>query len=146
MYLVICEKPSVAMAIGKVLGAYKKEEGYIAGRECMVSWCFGHLAEYAMPEAYNENYLKWSLDALPIIPNEWKLVVSKDKAKQFGILKKLLTGVLGTVDYVVNACDAGREGELIFKRVYDLAGSCLPVKRLWISSMEDQAIKEGFDV
>ncbi|MCI6767112.1 MAG: DNA topoisomerase 3 [Lachnospiraceae bacterium] len=144
MYLVICEKPSVAQSIGKVLGAYKSEDGYLSGRECMVSWCLGHLAEYAMPEAYDEKYRKWNFADLPIIPEDWKLTVQKDKAKQFQVLKKLLTGSLVSVDYVVNACDAGREGELIFKRVYDLSGSRLPVKRLWISSMEDQAIKDGF--
>ncbi len=144
MYLVICEKPSVAQAIAKVLGAYKSEEGYLSGRECVVSWCLGHLAEYAMPEAYDEKYQKWNFNDLPIIPDAWKLVVQKDKAKQFQVLKKLLTGILVPVDYVVNACDAGREGELIFKRVYELSGSRLPVKRLWISSMEDQAIQDGF--
>ena len=144
MYLVICEKPSVAQSIAKVLGAYKSEDGYLSGRECVVSWCLGHLAEYAMPEAYDEKYQKWNFSDLPIIPEEWKLVVQKDKAKQFQVLKKLLTGILVPVDYVVNACDEGREGDLIFKRVYDLSGSRLPVKRLWISSMEDQAIKDGF--
>ena len=144
MYLVICEKPSVAQSIAKVLGAYKSEDGYLSGRECVVSWCLGHLAEYAMPEAYDGKYQKWNFSDLPIIPGEWKLVVQKDKAKQFQVLKKLLTEILVPMEYVVNACDAGREGELIFKRVYDLSGSRLPVKRLWISSMEDEAIKEGF--
>lgn len=142
MYLVISEKPSVAQSIAKVLGAYKKEEGYLSGRDCIVSWCLGHLAEYAMPEAYDEKYQKWRFDDLPIIPEKWKLEVAKDKKSQFLVLKKLLNQ--SDLDYVVNACDAGREGELIFKRVYDLSGSRIPVKRLWISSMEDAAIKEGF--
>lgn len=145
MYLVISEKPSVAQAIAKVLGAYKKEDGYLSGRDCIVSWCLGHLAEYAMPEAYDDKYQKWRFDDLPIIPDIWKLEVDRDKKKQFSVLKNLLTGKFFVpIDYVVNACDAGREGELIFKRVYDLSGSRLPVKRLWISSMEDEAILEGF--
>lgn len=145
MYLVISEKPSVAQAIAKVLGAYKKEDGYLSGRDCVVSWCLGHLAEYAMPEAYDDKYQKWRFEDLPIIPDIWKLEVNRDKKKQFSVLKNLLTGKFFVpIDYVVNACDAGREGELIFKRVYDLSGSRLPVKRLWISSMEDEAILEGF--
>jgi len=145
MYLVISEKPSVAQSIAKVLGAYKKEDGYLSGRDCIVSWCLGHLAEYAMPEAYDDKYQKWRFDDLPIIPETWKLEVARDKKKQFSVLKNLLTGKFFVpIDYVVNACDAGREGELIFKRVYDLSGSRLPVKRLWISSMEDDAIREGF--
>ena len=142
MYLVISEKPSVAQSIAKVIGAYKKEDGYLAGRDCLVSWCLGHLAEYAMPEAYDEKYRIWSFEALPIIPTEWKLEVARDKKAQFAVLKKLLTR--RDLEYVVNACDAGREGELIFKRVYDLSGSSIPVKRLWISSMEDKAILDGF--
>ena len=143
MYLVISEKPSVAQSIAKVIGAYKKEDGYLSGRDCMVSWCLGHLAEYAMPESYDEKYKIWNFDDLPIIPDRWKLEVAKDKKTQFSVLKKLLTR--NDLEYVVNACDAGREGELIFKRVYDLSGSHIPVKRLWISSMEDKAILDGFD-
>ena len=142
MYLIISEKPSVAQSIAKVLGAYKKEDGYLSGRDCIISWCLGHLAEYAMPEAYDEKYQNWRFEDLPIIPQNWKLEVAKDKKSQFAVLKKLLTRK--DLSYVVNACDAGREGELIFKRVYDLSGSKLPVKRLWISSMEDEAIQEGF--
>ena len=142
MYLVISEKPSVAQSIAKVIGAYKKEDGYLSGRDCLVSWCLGHLAEYAMPERYDEKYEIWSFDDLPIIPDKWKLEVAKDKKAQFAVLKKLLTR--NDLEYVVNACDAGREGELIFKRVYDLSGSSIPVKRLWISSMEDKAILDGF--
>ena len=142
MYLVIAEKPSVSKSIADVIGAQKREEGYLEGADCIVSWCLGHLAEYVMPEAYDERYEKWNYEDLPIIPKEWKLAISKDKKEQFYVLKQLLNRP--DVEYVVNACDAGREGELIFKRVYDLSGSSKPVKRLWISSMEDTAIQKGF--
>lgn len=142
MYLVVGEKPSVAQALAKVLKAEKKEDGYLVGEGCLVSWCFGHLAEYASPETYDERYAKWDFNDLPIIPEKWELTVAKDKKGQLAILKKLLRRK--DIEYVVNACDAGREGELIFKHVYDLSGSTLPIKRLWISSMEDSAIREGF--
>lgn len=142
MYLVISEKPSVSQSIGKVLGAYKKEDGYLQGRECVVSWCLGHLAEYVAPDVYDEKYRLWNYDDLPIIPEKWKMSVASDKKEQFDVLKQLLTCV--DFEYVVNACDAGREGELIFRRVYELSGSVLPIKRLWISSMEDKAILDGF--
>lgn len=142
MYLVIGEKPSVAQSLAKVLGAGKREDGYLAGEDCIISWCLGHLAEYVAPEGYDSKYQKWEFSDLPIYPVEWQLAVAKDKKKQFGVLKKLLNR--NDLEYVVNACDAGREGELIFKRVYDLAGSAVPVKRLWISSMEDTAIRDGF--
>lgn len=142
MYLVIAEKPSVSRSIAEVLGAEKKAEGYLEGNGCIVSWCYGHLAEYEMPEAYDRKYEKWNYEDLPIIPKEWKIAVSKDKKEQFYVLKKLLNRP--DVAYVVNACDAGREGELIFKRVYDLSGCRKPVKRLWISSMENAAIEKGF--
>lgn len=142
-YLVIAEKPSVARSISKVIGAYKHEDGYLEGGDCVVSWCLGHLAEYAAPEYYDERYKSWRFDDLPILPEEWKLLVSEDKKAHFNILRKLLRSK--DFDYVVNACDAGREGEAIFRRVYGLAGSKLPVKRLWISSMEDAAIQQGFD-
>lgn len=142
MFLVIGEKPSVAQALAKVLKAEKKEDGYLVGEGCLVSWCFGHLAEYASPETYDERYVKWDFSDLPIIPEKWELTVAKDKKGQLAVLKKLLRRK--DIEYVVNACDAGREGELIFKHVYDLSGSTLPVKRLWISSMEDPAIREGF--
>ena len=141
-FLVIAEKPSVARTIAEVLVCEERKDGYLEGTDCVVSWCFGHLAEYAMPETYDEKYRKWSLEALPIIPERWKLVVSGDKASQFKILRDLLSNK--AFSYVVNACDAGREGELIFNRVYELSGSRMPVKRLWISSMEDSAIREGF--
>lgn len=141
-FLVIAEKPSVARTIASVLACTDRKDGYLEGPDGVVSWCFGHLAEYVMPEEYDERYRKWSLEALPIIPEKWKLLVSEDKAKQFGILKDLLNS--RDFSYVVNACDAGREGELIFNRVYELSESRMPVKRLWISSMEDSAIREGF--
>ena len=142
-YLVIAEKPSVSKSIAKVIGAYRQEDGYLEGGDCVVSWCLGHLAEYAAPEYYDERYKSWRFDDLPILPEEWKLLVSEDKKAHFNILRKLLRSK--DFDYVVNACDAGREGEAIFRRVYGLAGSKLPVKRLWISSMEDSAIQQGFD-
>ena len=142
MFLVIGEKPSVSRALAKVLKAEKKEDGYLVGEGCLVSWCFGHLAEYASPETYDERYAKWDFSDLPIIPEKWELTVAKDKKGQLVVLKKLLCRK--DLEYVVNACDAGREGELIFKRVYDLSGSKIPVRRLWISSMEDSAIQEGF--
>ena len=142
MFLVIAEKPSVSQSIAKILSAGEREDGYLAGKDCMVSWCLGHLAEYVSPEVYDSRYEKWEFADLPIVPERWELSVAKDKKKQFAVLKKLLNRE--DIDYVVNACDAGREGELIFKRVYDLSGSKIPVKRLWISSMEDNAIREGF--
>lgn len=141
-FLVIAEKPSVAQSYAKNLSAYKREDGYLEGESCIVSWCLGHLAEYAQPEEYDPKYEKWQFDDLPILPEVWKLKVSKDKKKQFDVLKGLMNR--SDVEYLVNGCDAGREGELIFQRVYNLAGCRKPVKRLWISSMEDAAIQKGF--
>ena len=142
-YLVIAEKPSVSKSIAKVIGAYRQEDGYLEGGNCVVSWCLGHLAEYAAPEHYDERYENWRFEDLPILPVEWKLLVHNTKKPQFNVLRKLLRSK--KFDYVVNACDAGREGEAIFRRVYALAGSKLPIKRLWISSMEDAAIQQGFE-
>ncbi len=142
-YLVIAEKPSVSKSIAKVIGAYRQEDGYLEGGDCVVSWCLGHLAEYAAPEHYDERYEIWRFEDLPILPVEWKLLVHNTKKPQFNVLRKLLRSK--KFDYVVNACDAGREGEAIFRRVYALAGSKLPIKRLWISSMEDAAIQQGFE-
>ena len=142
-YLVIAEKPSVSKSIAKVIGAYRQEDGYLEGGDCVVSWCLGHLAEYAAPEHYDERYENWRFEDLPILPVEWKLLVHNTKKPQFNVLRKLLRSK--KFDYVVNACDAGREGEAIFRRVYTLAGSKLPIKRLWISSMEDAAIQQGFE-
>lgn len=141
-FLVIAEKPSVAQSYAKNLSAYKREDGYLEGESCIVSWCLGHLAEYAQPEEYDSKYEKWQFDDLPILPEAWKLKVFKDKKKQFDVLKGLMNR--SDVEYLVNGCDAGREGELIFQRVYDLAGCRKPVKRLWISSMEDAAIQKSF--
>ena len=142
-YLVIAEKTSVSKSIAKVIGAYRQEDGYLEGGDCVVSWCLGHLAEYAAPEHYDERYENWRFEDLPILPVEWKLLVHNTKKPQFNVLRKLLRSK--KFDYVVNACDAGREGEAIFRRVYALAGSKLPIKRLWISSMEDAAIQQGFE-
>lgn len=142
-YLVIAEKPSVSKSIAKVIGAYRQEDGYLEGGDCVVSWCLGHLAEYAAPEHYDERYENWRFEDLPILPAEWKLLVHNTKKPQFNVLRKLLRSK--KFDYVVNACDAGREGEAIFRRVYALAGSKLPIRRLWISSMEDTAIQQGFE-
>ena len=142
-YLVIAEKPSVSKSIAKVIGAYRQEDGYLEGGDCVVSWCLGHLAEYAAPKHYDERYENWRFEDLPILPVEWKLLVHNTKKPQFNVLRKLLRSK--KFDYVVNACDAGREGEAIFRRVYALAGSKLPIKRLWISSMEDAAIQQGFE-
>ena len=140
--LIIAEKPSVAATIAAALGAKEKKEGYIAGNGCLVSWCVGHLVQLAEAAAYGEQYKKWSYDSLPILPQEWQYAVASDKGKQFKILKDLMHRA--DVSEVVNACDAGREGELIFRFVYDVAGCKKPMRRLWISSMEESAIKAGF--
>ena len=142
MKLVIAEKPSVAQSLATVIGATVRKDGYLEGNGWRVSWCVGHLAGLADTHAYNPDYAKWRYDDLPILPEPWQMVVSKDKKKQFNILKQLMNAP--DVTEVVNACDAGREGELIFRSVYELAGCQKPMKRLWISSMEDSAIREGF--
>ena len=142
MKLVIAEKPSVAQSLATVIGATVRKDGYLEGNGWRVSWCVGHLAGLADAHAYNPDYAKWRYDDLPILPEPWQMVVSKDKKKQFNILKQLMNAP--DVTEVVNACDAGREGELIFRSVYKLAGCQKPMKRLWISSMEDSAIREGF--
>ena len=143
MRLVIAEKPSVAQSLSVVLGATTRKDGYLEGNGWRVSWCVGHLAGLADADAYNPDYAKWRYDDLPILPEHWQMVVGADKKKQFDILKKLMNAP--DVTEAVNACDAGREGELIFRSVYDLAGCQKPMKRLWISSMEDSAIREGFE-
>ena len=143
MKLVIAEKPSVAISIAKVIGANKKKDGYYEGNGYSVSWCVGHLIQMANPDAYDEKYAKWNITDLPIIPSDYKYEVAKATKKQFNILKKLMNDK--EIDSVINACDAGREGESIFRLVYNEAKCKKKMKRLWISSMEDSAIKEGFD-
>ena len=143
MKLVIAEKPSVAISIAKVIGANKKKDGYYEGNGYRVSWCVGHLIQMANPDSYDEKYAKWNMADLPIIPREYKYEVAKATKKQFNILKKLMNGK--EIDMVINACDAGREGESIFRLVYNQVNCKKKMKRLWISSMEDSAIKEGFD-
>ena len=142
MNLVICEKPSVAMSIAKVIGATGRQNGYYEGGGYIVSWCVGHLIQMASPSAYDEKYAKWKLEDLPIIPKQYKYEVVKATRGQFNILKKLMN--TKEIETVINACDAGREGELIFRLVYEQTGCKKNIKRLWISSMEDVAIKEGF--
>ena len=140
--LVIAEKPSVAHSLAAVIGATARKDGYLEGNGWRVSWCVGHLAGLADADSYDPKYAKWRYDDLPILPADWQMTVGKDKKKQFDVLKKLMNAP--DVTEVVNACDAGREGELIFRSVYELAGCQKPMKRLWISSMEDSAIREGF--
>ena len=141
--LVLAEKPSVAMTISAVLGATKRNEGYNEGGGYLVSWCYGHLGEFASPDAYEERYKKWRTEDLPIIPKEWEYRVRSDKYEHFKIVKRLMRR--DDVETVINACDAGREGERIFRSVYQMAGCKKPIMRLWISSMEDAAIWQGFE-
>ena len=143
MQLVIAEKPSVAQSIAAALGVKEKKDGYIEGGGYLISWCVGHLVQLAEAAVYGEQYRKWSYDSLPILPQNWQYTVAADKGKQFKILKELMH--CADVSEVVNACDAGREGELIFRFVYEVAGCKKPMRRLWISSMEDAAIHSGFD-
>lgn len=143
MKLVIAEKPSVAMSIAKVIGAKNKKDGYYEGNDYRVSWCVGHLVQMANPDSYDEKYKKWRIEDLPIIPKEYKYEIVNTTKKQFNILKKLMNSK--EVDAVINACDAGREGEAIFRLVYMKANCKKKIERLWISSMEDSAIKEGFN-
>ena len=141
--LVIAEKPSVARAIAQVLGATEKRDGYMEGNGWLVSWCIGHLVELAPTDAYDPKYSKWNYADLPIVPSEWQYRVLPDTKKQFDILNRLMKD--SRVESIVCATDAGREGELIFRLVYHLCGCTKPVKRLWISSMEETAICKGFD-
>ena len=140
--LVISEKPSVAMSYAKVLGATNRKDGYLEGNGYLVSWCVGHLIELAPPNIYDAKYVKWSIADLPILPQKWQYLVSASTKKQFGILKDLMNRP--DVDSIVCATDAGREGELIFRLVYQQAGCKKPFSRLWLSSMEENAIREGF--
>ena len=143
MKLVLAEKPSVAQSIAKVIGATKRHDGYLEGNDYVVSWCVGHLVELVNPEVYDEKYNKWNYDDLPILPKRWKYEVSASTRKQFAVLKKLMKR--DDVESLVCATDAGREGELIFRLVYHQCGCRKPFERLWISSMEDSAIKKGFE-
>lgn len=140
--LVIAEKPSVGNSIAAVLGITDRKDGYMEGRDYIVSWGFGHLAELANADTYDEKYAKWRYDDLPIVPANWKYKIPRDKYSQFETLKKLMNRA--DVSDVINACDAGREGELIFRNIYKMTGCKKPIYRLWISSMEDDAIKQGF--
>ena len=141
--LIVTEKPSVAMSYAKVLGVHGRQDGYLEGSGYIVSWCVGHLVELAPPSAYGEQYVEWSITDLPILPQKWQYLVSASTKKQFSVLKKLMHRA--DVDTVVNSCDSGREGELIFRLVYQQAGCKKPFSRLWLSSMEENAIREGFD-
>ena len=140
--LVITEKSSVAQSIAKVLSATKRCNGYLEGNGYLVSWCIGHLVELAPPDYYDERYKKWQKEDLPILPANWKYTVSLDTKKQFIILKELMNR--DDVDSLICATDAGREGELIFRLVYHQCRCRKPFERLWTSSMEDSAIRDGF--
>ena len=140
--LIVTEKPSVAMSYAKILGVHGRQDGYLEGNGYLVSWCVGHLVELAPPSAYGEQYVKWNIADLPILPEKWQYLVSASTKKQFGILKKLMHR--SDVESIVCATDAGREGELIFRLVYEQAGCKKPFSRLWLSSMEDSAVREGF--
>ena len=141
--LVIAEKPSVAKSIAQVIGANNRRDGYYEGKGYLVSWCVGHLVELAMPEYYDEKYKKWKYEDLPILPQQWEYQVSEATKQQFQILKNLM--LREDVTSLVAATDAGREGELIFRLVYHQVGCKKPFERLWISSMEDKAILDGFE-
>ena len=140
--LIITEKPSVAQSIAAALGVTETKGGYMLGADCIISWCLGHLVELAHPHLYDARYAKWRWEDLPLLPNPWATMVCDSTRKQFEVLKRLMHDP--TVDTVVCATDAGREGELIFRLVYEKAGCQKPVKRLWISSLEESAIHEGF--
>ena len=143
MKLIIAEKPSVALSIAKALNIKGSRDGYIENGEYIISWCVGHLVAAAFPEEYDAKYSKWNYADLPIIPDNFKYKIYGDKQKQFKVVKSLMSGK--DVSEVINACDAGREGELIFRLVYNMANCKKPIKRLWISSMENAAIREGFE-
>lgn len=142
MKLVVAEKPSVAQSLAAVLGANQKKQGYLQGNDWLVSWCVGHLVGLAPADAYDPKYSEWAYEDLPIIPKQWKFTVSPDKKEQFQVLSGLMNRP--DVDGLVCATDAGREGELIFRLVYHQAGCSKPMERLWISSMEEEAIQAGF--
>ena len=139
--LIVAEKPSVAMSYAKVLGATSRQDGYLEGNGYLVSWCVGHLVELAPPNVYDAKYVKWSIADLPILPQKWQYLVSTSTKKQFGILQKLMHRP--DVDSIVNSCDSGREGELIFRLVYQQAECKKPFSRLWLSSMEETLSGKG---
>lgn len=141
MHFIIAEKPSVAQSIAAALGVKERKQGYLQGKDYLISWCVGHLVELAQPEAYGD-YGKWQYDDLPILPDKWQYAVLPDSKQQFNILRQLMARE--DVTEIVCATDAGREGELIFRLVYAVAGCTKPVLRLWISSMEETAIRKGF--
>ena len=143
MKLVIAEKPSVAQSLAKVIGADKRQDGYLEGGGYLVSWCVGHLVELSAPERYDERFAKWRLEDLPILPERWLYEVSQATRKQYQILKSLMER--SEVTSLICATDAGREGELIFRLVYNQTRCKKPFERLWISSMEDAAIRQGFE-
>lgn len=142
MKLVIAEKPSVARSIAAVIGATKKQNGYIEGSGYLVSWCIGHLVSFADAGRYDERFKKWRYEDLPIIPEPWQYIIPDEKKQQFETIRELANRP--DVESLVCATDAGREGELIFRFVYQMAGCQKPFSRLWISSMEDSAIRAGF--
>lgn len=142
MQFVVTEKNFVARSIAAVLGASEKKKGYLEGNGYWVSWCVGHLVELAAPSEYDEKYAKWKTEDLPILPKDWQYAVIESMKAQFSILRTLMNDA--RVTSIVCATDAGREGELIFRLVYFLCGCTKPVERLWISSLEDAAIAEGF--
>ena len=142
MKLVICEKPSVGAAVAAALGVREKKDGYIEGNGYVISWCIGHLVGLAEAAAYGEQYRKWSYDSLPILPQEWQYTVAADKGKQFKTLKGLMHRA--DVSEVVNACDAGREGELIFRFVYEMAGCKICLLRMFLSLMPYYGAMPGF--
>lgn len=139
--LVVTEKPSVGQSIAAALGVTGRKDGYMEGGCWLISWCVGHLAELAEPAAYDPDYAKWRQEDLPILPESWRFTIRADKRSQFDLLRTLLRRE--DVSEVVNACDAGREGELIFRTAYHLTGCTKPVQRLWISSMEDVSTQPG---
>ena len=141
MKLIVAEKPSVGREIAGIVGAKERKDGYIAGGDYIVTWAIGHLTELATPEMYDENLKKWKLETLPVIPDKFKTVVSKNTSQQYKIVKGLMNS--GEVTEIICATDAGREGELIFRRLYEKAGCRKPVKRLWVSSMEVSAVKRA---
>lgn len=143
MKLVIAEKPSVAAVYANILLARNRHDGYYTGNGYIVTWCVGHLVSLAMPQAYDEKYKKWDLANLPFIPEKWKYAIKQDTAKQYNIVKNLLLS--DDISEVICGTDAGREGELIFRHVYNVSGCKKPIKRLWVSSMEDTAIRQGFE-